>query len=103
MSHLLPFATPEMLRSIIAGLPSPLERGVVRNVAARIERGERCRMIAELNALPPADLAKIDVAASRVERQQNLMAARADLANIRCALRQQFQDIAALKRYFGRR
>ena len=80
-----------------------LERGVLRNVAAKAQRAERARLLQELNQMRPADLERIGAAASRVERQYNLTDARLALTLLRLNAAEQRRDIAEVRRYISGR
>jgi hypothetical protein len=105
----LPWSTPETLAAIIAEVEAkqlattPLERGVLRNCVAKAQRAERDSLLGELNRMAPADLAKINAAASRVERQQDLLSAHVALTKLQLNRIEQRRDLRALRQYFSGR
>jgi hypothetical protein len=105
----LPFTRPGDLHRIIAEVETKqlattqLERGILRNLAYKSELAEKAQLSAELSRLRPADLAKINSAVSRVERQKDLQSARVQLIKLRLNAAEQRRDIAAVRRYISGR
>jgi len=103
----LPWSTPESIARIIGEVEAKqlattqLERGVLRNVAFKAQRAERDSLLGELNRMAPADLAKLNAAASRVERLQDLTAARVALTTLQLNRVEQRRDLRALRQYFS--
>jgi hypothetical protein len=97
------------IRGIISDLErnrvhtSPIERGVLRNVAAKTERVEKAAMLSFFNSLRPADLAKIGTALTRLEKRANLNEIHATMVRLKMDRIENRRDLQSLRQIFARR
>ncbi len=104
-----PYAGSAGIRRIISDLErtrvqtSPLERGVLRNCAAKAERVEKAQLLAFFNSLPAADLARIGAAMSRLEKRAESNALHASMARLRMGRLETRRDLRALRQLFSGR